>query len=336
MTMLVGLNGAGRIGRCLLRLLADDPLVTIQAVNDVAPVESICHLMRHDSIHGSFDGACSARDGTLTVGARDIPYSRVSEPEAIPWDEAGVGLVVEATGRFTRADQARRHLRGPVRRVLVTAVSDGADQTVVPGPHRGGVNPEARVVSTASCTTHAAAVPLTLLDEWFTVTAAEMTTVHCTTGSQVTIDQPHADARRARSALLSMIPTTTSASRGIVAVLPQLEGRLTCLAIRVPTATVSLVECVVQTGRDLPPVDEIADRLRESARGPYGRFLGVSDEPLVSIDFRGDPRSSVVDLPLLASPGPRMLRLVAWYDNEWGYASRVADVLREWSKEDER
>jgi glyceraldehyde 3-phosphate dehydrogenase len=243
--------------------------------------------------------------------------------------------VVEATGRFSRGERARRHLGGGVERVLVTAVCPGADKTLVLGPHQAEAAPPTGVIATASCTTHAAAVPLALIDRWLGVEAAEMTTVHCTTGSQVTIDLPHADLRRARASLLSMIPTTTSAARGLADVFPHLADRLTCLAIRVPTATVSLVELVVQTEREVPSTEELAERLRQEAAGPYGRYLGVSDEPLVSIDFRGDSRSSIVDLPLLASPGPRMLRLVAWYDNEWGYASRVADVLRSWAKERE-
>jgi glyceraldehyde 3-phosphate dehydrogenase len=333
MPLRVGLNGVGRIGKCLLRLLGDDPPVRFEAINDVAPVETTCHLLRHDSIHGPFPGRCEAAGKALAIHDRPIPYSRSAEPEGIDWSGQGVEVVVEATGRFSRGELARQHLGGSVRRVLVTAVCPGADATLVLGPHEPGSGPTDGVIATASCTTHAAAVPLALIDGWYGVRAAEMTTVHCTTGSQVTIDLPHRDLRRARASLLSMIPTTTSASRGLADVFPHLADRLSCLAIRVPTATVSLVELVIQTERDLPPVERLAERLRERAATAYGRYLGVSEEPLVSIDFRGDPRSSIVDLPLLASPGPRMLRLIAWYDNEWGYASRVADVLRSWAEE---
>jgi glyceraldehyde 3-phosphate dehydrogenase len=335
MPLRVGLNGVGRIGKCLLRLLQDDPRVELVAINDVAPIETTSHLVRHDSIHGPFPHRCEVADGGLRLGDRTIPYTQTPEPAALSWSEHGVEVAVEATGRFARGELARGHLGGSVERTLVTAVCPGADATVVAGPHDPSTAPRRGVVATASCTTHAAAVPLALIDSWLGVAAAEMTTVHCTTGSQVTIDLPHRDLRRARASLLSMIPTTTSASRGLAEVFPHLADRLTCLAIRVPTATVSLVELVIQTASDLPAQEDLRQRLRDEAKGPYGRYLGISEEPLVSIDFRGDSHSSIVDLPLLASPGPRMLRLVAWYDNEWGYASRVADVLRSWAEERE-
>jgi glyceraldehyde 3-phosphate dehydrogenase len=189
-----------------------------------------------------------------------------------------------------------------------------------------------RIVAAASCTTHAAALPLWLLHRWFGVAAAEMTTVHCTTGSQVTIDGPHPDPRRARSALLSIIPTTTSASRGLVQALPFLADRLSCIAFRAPTACVSLVNLVVQTDAPVDSPEDLADRFRAEAAGPQQGRLGVSDEPLVSIDFRGDPHSSIIDLPLIARPGESLVRVVAWYDNEFGYASRVVDLLRLWSE----
>jgi glyceraldehyde 3-phosphate dehydrogenase len=331
----VGLNGVGRIGKCLLRLLQDDPRVRFEAINDVAPIDTTAHLIRHDSIHGPFPHRCDVVEKGLRLGERTIPYSQAAEPAELSWSAHGVEAAVEATGRFARGELARQHLGGTVERALVTAVCPGADATLVLGPHQPSDAPGTGVVATASCTTHAAAVPLALIDRWLGVEAAEMTTVHCTTGSQVTIDLPHRDLRRARASLLSMIPTTTSASRGLAEVFPHLADRLTCLAIRVPTATVSLVELVVQTKSDLPRMEEVRQRLRDEAKGPYGRYLGISEEALVSIDFRGDSHSSVVDLPLLASPGPRMLRLIAWYDNEWGYASRVADVLRSWAEERE-
>ncbi len=328
MTMLrVGLNGAGRIGRALLRLLAGREEAAIVAVNDTAGAGTVAHLLRHDSIHGRFPGPVEAGDGRIVVAGRSIRFHAEPDPGAIPWDEAGVELVIEATGRFAAGPGARRHLRGSVRRVLVTAVAPEADTTVVPGvtppvPGRG-----AEVVSLASCTTHAAALPLALLDHWYGIEAAEMTTVHCTTGSQVTMDQPHGDLRRARSALLSMIPTTTSASRGLVTVLPGLAGRLTCLAIRVPVAAGSLVEIVAATRDPVDAPTRLAARFRAAAEGELHGLLGTAEEPLVSVDFVGNPCSAVIDLPLLARPGDRLVRVVAWYDNEWGYANRVRDVV---------
>lgn len=332
MPLRVGLNGVGRIGRALLRFFLNDPAVEISAINDLADPETIAHLLRYDSLHGPFTSSVDVNDGALVINGRAIPFSREAAPGTIPWERADVEVVVEATGRFARGDLARTHLHGGVQRVLVTAVCPGADATVVLGPHDGRVDRAARVVSTASCTTHAAGLPLWLLDRWYGLKAAEMTTVHCTTGSQLTIDGPHRDLRRSRSALLSMIPTTTSAQKGLVEVLPQLAGRLTCLGIRVPTATVSLVEVVAHTERPVDPIPALAERFCRAAEEPAlaGR-LGVSKEPLVSIDYNGNPHASVVDLLLLARPGGQLVRVIAWYDNEYGYANRVAELLRLWS-----
>lgn len=326
----VGLNGAGRIGRTLLRFALDETAFEIVHVNDLAGAPTIAHLLRHDSLFGAFPAPVAADgDDVLQVGGRPIAFTREPEPARIDWERQGVDVVVEATGRFTRGETARPHLRGPVQRVLVTAVADGADALVVLGPHDGRLGDAERVLSTGSCTTHAAALPLWLLNQWYGVAAAEMTTVHCTTGSQMTIDGPHSDPRRARSALLSMIPTTTSATRGLTGALPFLAGRLTCLAIRVPTASVSLVEIVAQTERPVDAPAQLAERFRRAAaEAPCAGRLGVTDEPLVSVDFKGDRHSSVVDLPLLACPGERLVRLVAWYDNEHGYTARVAELLR--------
>jgi glyceraldehyde 3-phosphate dehydrogenase len=333
MPLRVGLNGAGRIGRALLRLLVGDPQVEIAAINDVAGAPAIAHLLRHDSLYGAPPFEVEARDGALRVAGRPIPFTALARPEEIPWSAQGVLAVVEATGSFSRSADALRHLAGGVRRVLVTAVCPGADATLVPGLPGLAEAADVPVASTASCTTQAAALPLALLDRWFGVAAAEMTTVHCTTGSQVTMDQPHPDPRRARSSLLSMIPTTTSAGMGLALALPRLAGRISCLAIRVPTASVSLVEVVAQTERPVGAREELAERLRAAAAdAPLADRLGVTDEPLVSVDFRGDPRSSVVDLPLLEVPGTHLVRLIAWYDNEWGYTNRVADVLRVWGE----
>jgi glyceraldehyde 3-phosphate dehydrogenase len=333
MPLRVGLNGAGRIGRALLRLLAGDPRVEIAAINDVAGAEAIAHLLRHDSVYGAPPFEVEAAGAALRVADRTIPFTAFPHPEEVPWPDHGATAVVEATGRFSRAPEARRHLAGTVRQVLVTAVCPGADATVIPGLPGFEEGTRAPLVSTASCTTQAAALPLALLDRWFGVVAAEMTTVHCTTGSQVTMDQPHADPRRARSSLLSMIPTTTSAGTGLGLALPHLAGRVSCLAIRVPTASVSLIELVAETERPAGSRDELAARFRAAAaEAPLAGRLGVTDEPLVSVDFKGDPRASVVDLPLLEVPGTRLVRVVAWYDNEWGYANRVADVLRVWGE----
>ncbi len=332
MPLRVGLNGAGRIGRALLRLLYADPAVEVVAINDTAGLPSIVHLLGHDSLYGVPPFSVGAAGEELLLEGRPIPFSSSPHPEQIPWTRHGVEVVVEATGWFATADQARRHLSGSVRSVLVTAVCPGAEVTLLGGVHDAAAAARRAVVSTASCTTQAAGLPLALLDRWYGVVAAEMTTVHCTTGSQVTMDQPHRDLRRARSAMLSIIPTTTSAGAGLDAVLPALAGRIACLAIRVPTTSVSLVEIVAATGEATDPRERLVARLGEAASGELAGRLGVSDEPLVSIDFKGDTRSAIVDLPLLELPGERLVRLVAWYDNEWGYSNRVAEVLRVWGE----
>lgn len=329
MALRVGLNGIGRIGRCLIRLLRTNPEVQITAINDLADIETAVHLIRHDSIHGAFPGQIAA-DGPerLILDGRVIPYSRHAAPAEIPWARGEVTVVVEATGRFSGNGRARDHLGPQVGRVLVTAVSGLADRQIILGVDEPEFPSSERVVALGSCTTHAAAVPLHLLDTWFGVRAAEMTTVHCTTGSQMTMDGPHPDLRRARCALVSMIPTTTSAQAGLARALPHLADHLTCLAIRVPTASVSLVELVVRTREKVDAPCALGTRFREAAAGRWEGILSVSDTPLVSADFRGDPHSSIIDLPLIARAEPHMVRLVAWYDNEWGYSSRIADLLR--------
>lgn len=335
MALHVGLNGAGRIGRALLRILRGRDDVRISAINELAHLDMLEHLLRHDSVHGPFPGEIASGPGSLILEGRPIAYSQIPDPAAIPWESAGVEVVVEATGAFSGNGGARQHLeRTGVQRVLVSAVSMSADTTLILGVHSGSVEEGQKVISTGSCTTHAAALPLAVLDERYGVVAAEMSTVHCTTGSQRTMDLPHRDPRRARSALLSMIPTTTSASRGLVAAIPQLEGRLSCLSIRVPVATVSLVDLVVQTERPVTSREEVQALFEEAAtRSLLAGRLGVSDEPLVSIDFKGDARTSIVDLPLVERPGAHLVRIIAWYDNEWGYASRIADLLGIWAQE---
>ncbi len=332
MTLRIGVNGLGRIGRCLLRKVRGRDDLQVVAVNDLAPAGTLAHLLRHDSIHGPFPGTVEARgDDSLWLDGRPLPYTRVRAPAEIPWSAGDVDVVVEATGQFSGTDLARAHLGGSVQRVLVSAVCAAADRQIVLGIDAPDPQPGETLIAMGSCTTHAAALPLACLEKWYGIEAAEMTTLHCTTGSQMTIDGPHDDLRRSRSALVSMIPTTTSASRGLVRALPFLEGRLSCLAVRVPTASVSLVEIVAHTRRRADPPEDLAARFVAAAAGPLEGLLGVSREPLVSVDFRDDPRSSIIDLPLIERPGTHLLRIIAWYDNEWGYTSRLVDLLGHWS-----
>lgn len=328
MAIRIGINGFGRIGRALVRILRDATDLQVAAVNDTAPAETLAHLLRFDSVAGGYPGTVGSRGDALEIDGRAVRLSHAEEPAWIPWAESGVQMVVEATGRFKQREQAARHLEQGAARVVISAVSPDADVTLAPGVNEEAFLPEHRVVSTASCTTQAAVAPLSVLREAYGIVACEMTTVHCYTASQPTMDLPHEDLRRARAAAVSMIPTTTSAARGIPAVLPDLRDRLSCLAIRVPTAAVSLVELVVSTERSPGGCGEVVERLREAAEGPLRGVLALSELPLVSVDFRGNPHSAVVDTELVALPGDRLLRLVAWYDNEYGYAHRVVDALR--------
>jgi glyceraldehyde 3-phosphate dehydrogenase len=324
----VGINGLGRIGRGFLRhaLTTGDPVVA--AVNDLAEAPILAHLLRHDSLGGRLGVEVRAEPGGIRAGDRLIPCTRVAEPAGIPWRDAGVDTVIEATGRFTARAAAAGHLEGGARRVVLSAPSDDADLTVCYGINHADYDPARhRVVSNASCTTNATAVLLAVIEEAFGVERAVMTTVHCTTNNQVLQDAPHPDPRRARAAGLSMIPTSTSAAAALARVLPALAGRIHCLAVRVPTAAVSLVDLTVVARREAG-LEAARAAFRAAARGPLRGILGWSDEELVSIDYLGDPHSAVVDGPLLAAPGGSMLRVFAWYDNESGYVHRLGDLVR--------
>ena len=326
--MRLGINGLGRIGRGFLRRAIDDPSLEVAAVNDVAAPDILAHLLRHDSIYGRLETPVAAADRSLRIGARTIPCHRAPDPAAIPWKDAGVDVVLECTGRFATRAAAAGHLRGGARRVVISSPSPDADVTVCMGVNDAAIDPERHIViSNASCTTNALAVVLDVALRRFGVERAAMTTIHCVTNNQALVDAPHSDPRRARGALQSMIPTTTSAAEAVVAVLPKMRGRLHALAVRVPTAGVSLVDLTIALAR--PATLEAARAAyREEAEGRLAGILGWSDEPLVSADYAGDTHSAVVDGPLLAIEGDRWLKLLAWYDNERGYVERLADLVR--------
>lgn len=314
-----------------MRHLSREAGLEVVAINDLAAASTLAHLLQHDSSFGRWEPVSSGEDWLAlpsATGERRVRVTRQADPATIAWGELMVDVVVEATGRFTGARAAARHLDAGAKRVLVSAVSHDADATVVLGLPPTRPLETARVISAASCTTHAAALPLALLEREFGLVGADVMTVHCVTGSQPTVDTPHTDLRRSRAALVSLIPTTTSASDGIVDALPQLAGRLSCLAVRVPASSVSSVQIVAQTARRLPDRDQIAALFRDASAGAWRGILATSVEPLVSVDFRGNPHSSIIDLPLLARPADHLVRVFAWYDNEWGYSRRLADLLR--------
>lgn len=323
----VGINGLGRIGRCLVRVACERPDIEVVAVNDVASPQTLAHLLRHDSTGGAWRLPVEAGDGWLSIEGNRIPCTASRHPAEIPWKEAGAEVVVEATGLFRDRRGAAAHLAAGAQRVIISAPSPDADFTAVVGVNHRDYDPQVhRVLSNASCTTNCIAPILMLLENDPGIEAASLSTIHCYTNDQPLMDAPHRDLRRARSAGLSMIPTTTSAEPALGKIFPKLAGKITCLAVRVPTAQVSAVDLAILLGRD-SDLETVRETFRAAAGGPLASLFGYAEEELVSIDYRGDSRSAIVDGPLLAMPSSRLLRVFAWYDNEVGYTHRLADLI---------
>ena len=325
MTIRIGINGLGRIGRGFLRLSLGRPDLEVVALNDLAAPPILAHLLRHDSVAGRLDKEVRAVDGAIVADGRTIRCTHAPRPAEIPW--SGVDVVIEATGRFVTRAAAAGHLEGGARRVVISSPSDDADLTVCYGVNHESYDPSRhRVLSNASCTTNAMAAVLAVADGAFGVVRASMTTVHCSTNNQVLVDAPHADPRRARAAGLSMIPTSTTAASAIGRVMPRLAGQVRCLAVRVPTAAVSLIDLTVVL-KKATTLDAARAAFRDAAQGRLRGILGYGEEELVSIDYLGDSRSAVVDGALLALDGGTFLKVFAWYDNERGYVHRLADLI---------
>ncbi len=329
MTVKVGINGFGRIGRNVLRALRGREDLEVVAVNDITSAEILAHLLRHDSIIGAWPGTVEAGDGVLAVDGRTIRVLAESSPDTLPWSDLGVDLVIEASGHFTAAEKARGHLdRGGARKVIITAPAKGEDITVVMGVNHGKYDPSRHhIISNASCTTNCLAPVAKVLSESFGIENGVMTTIHSYTSDQRLLDAPHKDPRRARAAALSMIPTSTGAAKAAALVLPELEGKFQGMAIRVPTPNVSVVDLTV-TLSTATSVAEVNQAMRAAADGELRGILAVADEPLVSIDYAGNSNSSILDAPLTLMSGDRLLKVLAWYDNEWGYSCRVADLAQ--------
>jgi glyceraldehyde 3-phosphate dehydrogenase len=327
MSVPFAINGLGRIGRALLRIAARRDDLTLVAANDLVPVEVLARLVARDTVHGPFAGSVRADGDALVVDGRRVPVSAAAEPAAVPWQGTGARVVVEATGAFLGRAAAAGHLRGPVERVVLAANSDDADLTLCLGINEGDFDPARhRVVSNASCTTNCLAPLARVLDDACGLERALMTTVHSYTVNQRLLDLPHPDARRSRAAGLNMVPTATTAPGALGRVLPALAGRVAGLAVRVPTPAVAMLDLAAQVRR---PCDAEAVRraFREAAAGPLAGILGAVDEELVSSDFVGNPLSAVVDLPLVQVADRHLVRVVAWYDNEWGYTTRLAELV---------
>jgi len=327
MAIRIGINGFGRIGRNVLRASLGDPALEFVAINDLTDAKTLAYLLKYDSIHGTLDVPVEAKDDYLIVDSRPIKILAVKDPKALPWRNLGVDYVIESTGRFTNRDDAATHLAAGAKRVIISAPSKDADATLVLGVNEKTYNPKAhQVVSNASCTTNCLAPVAKVLLDRFGIKHGLMTTVHSYTNDQQLLDLPHTDLRRARAAAVSMVPTTTGAARALHLVLPQLKGKLDGMAIRVPTPNVSLIDLTVELESDATPADVNA-AFRAAAQGPLQGILQYSEDPVVSVDMNGNPHSSIVDAPLTTGLDKRMVKVIAWYDNEWGYSCRVRDLI---------
>jgi glyceraldehyde 3-phosphate dehydrogenase len=326
MTVKIGINGFGRIGRLVFRAALNNPEVEVVAVNDLGDAESNAHLLKYDSVHGILDAEVLAQDGSFKVNGKEVKVFAEKDPAKLPWSSVGVDIVVESTGLFTDATKAAAHLEGGAKKVIISAPAKNEDITIVMGVNDEKYDPaNHKIISNASCTTNCLAPVAKVLNEKFGIKRGLMTTVHAYTNDQRILDQIHSDLRRARAAGSSIIPTTTGAAKAVALVLPELKGKLNGFAMRVPTPNVSVVDLVAELGKDVT-VEDINGVLKAAAEGELKGILGYSEEPLVSIDYNGNPNSSIVDaLSTMVIEG-NMVKVVAWYDNEWGYANRVVDL----------
>ena len=327
MAVRVAINGFGRIGRLVLRSIVEHARrdIEVVAINDLGPIETNAHLLRYDSTHGRFPGPVTVNGDSLDVGLGAIKVTAERDPSKLPHADLGVDIAFECTGIFTARDKASAHLSAGAKRVLISAPGDGADKTIVYKVNDETLTAEDHVVSNGSCTTNALAPVAKVLNDLFGIERGYMTTIHSYTNDQPSLDQMHKDLYRGRGAAQSMIPTSTGAAKALGLVLPALKGKLDGSSIRVPTANVSVVDLVVEAGRDVT-VEEINAAIKAAADGPMKGVLGYTDEPLVSIDFNHIANSSTFALPQTQVIGARMVRILSWYDNEWGFSTRMADT----------
>jgi glyceraldehyde 3-phosphate dehydrogenase len=324
----VAINGFGRIGRLILRAARKNGAdLEFVCVNDLTDARTLAHLFKYDSVHGIYPGTVEARGSAIVVDGQEIRVTSEKDPAALPWQELGVQIVFEGTGRFTNRDDAAQHLAAGARKVLITAPAKNEDITVVMGVNHEKYDPANHdVVSNASCTTNCLAPVVKVLLDEFGFRRGLMTTVHAYTNDQNILDLPHKDLRRARAAGMSIIPTTTGAAKATSLVLPEVKGKIDGLAMRVPTPDVSIVDLTAELERTAT-AEQVNDAFRRAADGALKGILAASDEPLVSVDFIGNPHSSIVDLPSTFVLDERMVKVMAWYDNEWGYSVRCVDMV---------
>jgi glyceraldehyde 3-phosphate dehydrogenase len=328
MAVRVGINGFGRIGRQSLKALIErTPDVDVVAVNDLVDTSMNALLFKHDSTYGAYEGTVDHTDDALIIDGREIKVFKEKDPAALPWGDLGVDIVLESTGLFTSADKARAHIDAGAKKVIISAPAKGEDITIVLGVNEERYDPEAHtIISNASCTTNCLAPAAKVVHDLVGIQRGLMNTIHSYTNDQRILDVAHKDPRRARAAGQNIIPTTTGAAKALALVIPDLKGKFDGFSLRVPTPTVSVVDFTAEVGRETS-VDELNAAFRAAEEGPMKGILGVSDDPLVSSDFRGDSRSSIIDSASTMVLGGTMVKVIAWYDNEWGYSCRVADLI---------
>ncbi|TCO79459.1 type I glyceraldehyde-3-phosphate dehydrogenase [Marinisporobacter balticus] len=329
MSIKVGINGFGRIGRNAFKVAMEKSGndFEIVAINDLTDAKTLAHLLKYDSCFGKFDGTVEVKEDAMIVNGKEIKIYAERDPENIPWKELGVAIVIESTGFFRDKESTMKHIKAGAKKVIISAPAKNEDITIVLGVNEKEYDPtNHHIISNASCTTNCLAPFAKIVDEKFGIKRGLMTTVHSYTNDQKILDAPHSDLRRARAAAEAIIPTTTGAAVAVALVLPQLKGKLNGMAMRVPTPTVSVVDLVCELEKETS-AEELNKAFKEAAEGKLKGILGYSDEPLVSIDYKKDPRSSIVDGLSTMALGGNMVKIVSWYDNEWGYSNRVIDLV---------
>ncbi|MDP8235489.1 MAG: type I glyceraldehyde-3-phosphate dehydrogenase [Candidatus Erginobacter occultus] len=331
MTVKVGINGFGRIGRQIFRIISEQSGLEVAVVNDLTDAATLAHLLKYDSVHGKFPGTIEVADGNLVVNGKTTRVCSVKDPAQLPWKEEGVELVVEATGVFRNIDDLKKHISAGAKKVLLTVPPkkdpEGEVKLIVLGVNDSALSKDLRFISNASCTTNCLAPVAKVLNDSFGILRGLMTTIHAYTNDQRILDLPHSDLRRARAAAVSIIPTTTGAAKAVGKVLPEVAGKLDGCAIRVPTPDGSLVDLTVELERDVT-VEEVNAAMKTAAEGTMKGILAYETDPIVSIDIVGNPASSIFDSQATMAVGGRMVKVLSWYDNEWGYSARCVDLLQ--------
>jgi glyceraldehyde 3-phosphate dehydrogenase len=327
MAVKIGINGFGRIGRLVLRVAEKNENIEVCAINDITDAKTLSHLLKYDSVHGRYPGKVEVKGDSLVVDGREIRVLTERDPENLPWKEMGVRVAVESTGIFRKREQIARHLNAGAEKVLLSVpAKDEIDATIVLGVNDDDLKPEHKIVSNASCTTNCLAPVAKVLHETFGIKQGLMTTIHAYTNDQMILDAPHSDLRRARAAAVSMIPTTTGAAKAVGKVIPDLNGKLNGMAVRVPTSDASMVDLVVNLEKKAT-VEEVNAAMKQYAEGPMKGILEYCEDPIVSVDIIGNPHSSIFDSLATMSIGDDMIKVISWYDNEWGYSCRMIDLL---------